>query len=58
MEVVCLILGPMLALFACFLGFDVITSSFIFIELFFCIHSIYVTYMDTYIRVVVIRVPF
>ena len=35
MEVVCSILGPMLAsqpLFACFLGFDVPTSSFIFIE--------------------------
>ena len=31
MEVVCLILGPMLALFACFLGFDVPTSFFIFI---------------------------
>ena len=36
MEVVCLILGPMLInfskLFACFLGFDIPTSSFIFSE--------------------------
>ena len=41
MEVVCLILGPM---FACFLGFDVPTSSFIFIENVFyysCFHCFF-----------------
>ena len=32
MEVVCLIFGPMLALFACFSGFDIPTSFFIFVE--------------------------
>ena len=43
MEVVCLIVGPTLTLFACFLGFDVPTSSFIFIENVFIILVVYST---------------
>ena len=50
MEVVCLILGPTLTsqpLFACFLGFDVPTSSFIFIENVFIILVIIISGQTT-----------